>query len=72
MPIWKTPLCLADLTALNQGTAAAHLGMEMLEIGDDFLRARLPVDERCASRTAAPKPATVPATATAEGPPPLA
>ena len=46
MPIWKTPLCLADLTALNQGTAAAHLGMEMLEIGDDFLRARLPVDER--------------------------
>eukprot|EP00900_Chrysochromulina_parva_P005934 jgi/Chrpa1/15341/Chrysochromulina_OHIO_Genome00000342-RA len=35
-------------------------------------RCRLPVDERCASRTAAPKPATVPATAPAEGPPPLA
>lgn len=46
MPIWKKPLCIADLTALNLGTAAAHLGMEMLEIGDDFLRARLPVDER--------------------------
>ena len=35
-------------------------------------RCRLLVDERCASRTAAPKPATAPATAPVEGPPPLA
>ena len=46
MPIWKQPITLDTLTALSRGTAVAWLGIEFLEIGEDFLRARVPVDER--------------------------
>lgn len=46
MPIWKKPISFELITASHQGTAVAHLGIEFLEIGDDFLRARVPVDER--------------------------
>ncbi|HQQ69465.1 MAG TPA: hotdog fold thioesterase [Alicycliphilus sp.] len=46
MSIWKKPLSLASLTTHAANTAVSHLGIEFLEIGDDFLRARVPVDER--------------------------
>jgi uncharacterized protein (TIGR00369 family) len=31
---------------MHVDTAVAHLGMEFLEVGDDFIRARVPVDKR--------------------------
>ena len=46
MAIWQKTISL-DL--LNQGalnTAISRLGIEFTEIGDDFLRGRVPVDER--------------------------
>jgi 1,4-dihydroxy-2-naphthoyl-CoA hydrolase len=46
MRIWKKPISIETLTAMHIGTAVAHLGMEFLEVGDDFIRARIPVDER--------------------------
>ncbi|MBO9680426.1 hotdog fold thioesterase [Paenacidovorax monticola] len=46
MPIWTKPITLAQLNALNANTAVAHLGIEFTEVGDDFLRARVPVDHR--------------------------
>ncbi len=46
MRIWKKPVSVETLTAMHIGTAVAHLGMEFLEVGDDFIRARIPVDER--------------------------
>jgi 1,4-dihydroxy-2-naphthoyl-CoA hydrolase len=46
MRIWKKPISIDALTASHVGTAVAHLGMEFLEVGDDFIRARIPVDER--------------------------
>lgn len=46
MRIWKQPVCVELLTTLSAHTAIAHLGIEFLEVGDDFLRARVPVDER--------------------------
>jgi uncharacterized protein (TIGR00369 family) len=46
MPIWTRPICVADLTAIHRDTAPAHLGLEFLEVGDDFIRARVPVDAR--------------------------
>jgi len=46
MPIWKRPISLAETAAWQAGTATTHLGIEFLEIGDDFLRARVPVDKR--------------------------
>eukprot|EP01042_Synura_sphagnicola_P013676 gene13676-17336_t len=46
MPIWKKPIDLALLKAANRNTAVEHLGIEFVEVGDDFLRARVPVDQR--------------------------
>lgn len=46
MAIWTQPISIERITAQNRETAAAHLGIEFLEVGDDFLRARVPVDTR--------------------------
>jgi 1,4-dihydroxy-2-naphthoyl-CoA hydrolase len=46
MRIWKKPISVEHLTAIHVGTAAAHLGVEFLEVGNDFIRARVPVDQR--------------------------
>jgi uncharacterized protein (TIGR00369 family) len=46
MTIWTKPISVEILTANHAGTAPEHLGMEFLEVGDDFIRARVPVDER--------------------------
>jgi len=46
MSIWKKPVSVETLTTLHIGTAVQHLGMEFLEVGDDFIRARMPVDGR--------------------------
>jgi len=44
--IWQRPFSLETLTAIHVGTAVDHLGIEFLEVGDDFIRARAPVDSR--------------------------
>jgi 1,4-dihydroxy-2-naphthoyl-CoA hydrolase len=44
--IWKQPVSVETLTAIHHQTAPAHLGIEFLEVGDDFIRARVPVDAR--------------------------
>jgi len=46
MTIWKRPISVAELTAISANTAFDQLGMEFLEVGDDFIRARAPVDPR--------------------------
>lgn len=46
MRIWKQPISIELLTASNANCAATHLGIEFLEVGDDFIRARVPVDQR--------------------------
>lgn len=46
MNIWKKPVSVAELTKIHLGTAVEHLGIEFLEVGDDFIRARVPVDKR--------------------------
>lgn len=46
MRIWKKPVSVAELTTIHHDTAVAHLGIEFLEVGDDFIRARVPVDSR--------------------------
>jgi 1,4-dihydroxy-2-naphthoyl-CoA hydrolase len=37
---------LEDINTINQGTLISNLGIELTEIGDDFLIAKMPVDER--------------------------
>jgi len=46
MPIWQKPVSLDELKAHSVDTAVSTLGIEFVEIGDDFLRARVPVDKR--------------------------
>jgi uncharacterized protein (TIGR00369 family) len=46
MRIWKQPVSVEALTAVHVNTAVARLGIEFLEVGDDFIRARVPVDHR--------------------------
>ena len=44
--LWKQPISLEALRATAVNTAVGHLGIEFLEVGDDFIRARVPVDAR--------------------------
>ena len=46
MSIWKKPIALDALNAASAGNAVGHLGIEFSEVGDDFIRARMPVDAR--------------------------
>lgn len=47
MSIWFNPsIQLSELYRLHPGTLGEHLGMEWLEIGENFLRVRMPVDSR--------------------------
>ena len=45
-PVWVTTPDLSALNALHQGTAVSRLGIEVVEVGDNFLAGRMPVDER--------------------------
>lgn len=44
--IWKQPVSVDILTAFHQDTAPQHLGIEFTEVGDDFIKGRVPVDAR--------------------------
>lgn len=46
MRIWKQAISIESLTAIHVNTAVEYLGMEFLEVGDDFIKARIPVDKR--------------------------
>jgi len=46
MTIWHTRPTLESLLAESRDTMMAHLGIEYLEVGDDYLRGRMPVDHR--------------------------
>jgi uncharacterized protein (TIGR00369 family) len=44
--IWNESATLDALNATSDGTLVRHLGITFNEIGDDFIRATMPVDER--------------------------
>lgn len=46
MSIWFKPFTLHDLTLSRTKTMVDHLAIEFIEIGKDFLRAKMPIDER--------------------------
>ena len=47
MPIWFDPsVTVPQLQQLATNTMGAHLGIEFTEIGENFLKARMPVDDR--------------------------
>ncbi len=44
--IWTTVPTVEGMLKSNRNTAVEVLGIEFLEAGDDFIRARMPVDRR--------------------------
>lgn len=46
MILWKTQTTVEQLKERSKNTLVGHLGIEFLEIGDDYLKARMPVDCR--------------------------
>ena len=46
MPIWFKPFTLSDVQPFMAKTLAAHLSIELTEIGPDYLVATMPVDDR--------------------------
>jgi 1,4-dihydroxy-2-naphthoyl-CoA hydrolase len=46
MTLWKTQATLDQLKDRSKNTLADHLGIDYLEIGDDYLKAKMPVDHR--------------------------
>jgi uncharacterized protein (TIGR00369 family) len=46
MTPFRRPATVADLNAMSAGTAMRPLGIEFTEIGADYVRATMPVDER--------------------------
>ena len=47
MSIWfNKELLLGDFNQFGKGTMGEHVGIEWVELGDDFLKAKMPVDHR--------------------------
>jgi 1,4-dihydroxy-2-naphthoyl-CoA hydrolase len=46
MTLWKTRPTIDQLAEKSRHTLVEHLGIEFLEIGDTYLKARMPVDFR--------------------------
>ncbi len=46
MTLWKQPPTIEHLAKIHLNTAPASLGMEFLEVGEDFIKGRVPVDGR--------------------------
>ena len=46
MSIWKKPASVDALNRSSANTAVSHLGIEITEIGDDYVVGRVPVDAR--------------------------
>lgn len=46
MSIWKTPLTLKEAQDIRKDTMVDHLGIVFTEVGDDFLKGKMPVDKR--------------------------
>ena len=46
MRIWQKPISVELLTLGTAGTADTHVGREFIEVGDDYIVGRVPVDAR--------------------------
>ncbi|TNE80504.1 MAG: hotdog fold thioesterase [Gammaproteobacteria bacterium] len=46
MAIWTRTPQLEQLAESSRNTAVSHMGIEYVEIGDDYVKGRMPVDER--------------------------
>ncbi len=45
-PIWHMPVTADDLNNLHRAHIVKYLGIQFVEVGDNFMKASMPVDER--------------------------
>jgi 1,4-dihydroxy-2-naphthoyl-CoA hydrolase len=46
MSLWKTKPSLAQINDTGRNTLVEHLDIEFVEVGDDYIKATMPVDHR--------------------------
>jgi 1,4-dihydroxy-2-naphthoyl-CoA hydrolase len=46
LAIWKKQATVEKIMGLTKGTMTEHVGLEITELGEDFLKGTLPVDQR--------------------------
>jgi 1,4-dihydroxy-2-naphthoyl-CoA hydrolase len=46
MAIWKHKLSAEEIYQITENTLVRHLGIQIVEIGDDYIKASMPVDHR--------------------------
>ena len=46
MAIWFKPYAVHDVAQRGKGTMVEHIGITITEVGDNFLRGTMPVDQR--------------------------
>jgi len=47
MSIWfKSNLSISDIQPMSKGTMNEHIGIELTEIGENYIKGRMPVDDR--------------------------
>lgn len=46
MKIWKNPITLGDVNNRGKNSMVEYLDIEFIELGDDYMVARMPVDHR--------------------------
>lgn len=46
MAIWKEKIDIEEATKRSKDTMVEYLGIEFIDIGDDYITARMPVDHR--------------------------
>ncbi|MBD2812462.1 hotdog fold thioesterase [Xenorhabdus sp. Vera] len=44
--IWKRHIDVGSLNNMNNNSIVEHVGIEFIQIGDDFIEATMPVDQR--------------------------
>ncbi|WP_237386599.1 hotdog fold thioesterase [Xenorhabdus sp. Sc-CR9] len=44
--IWKRHIDVGSLNNMNNNSIVDHMGIEFIQIGDDFIEATMPVDQR--------------------------
>jgi 1,4-dihydroxy-2-naphthoyl-CoA hydrolase len=46
MKIWKQDFSLEGINSMGKNTLVSHIGIEFIEIGNNYLKAKMPVDAR--------------------------
>lgn len=46
MSVWFHPLSITSLNKMNENTLVSHVGIQITNVGDDYMEGTMPVDHR--------------------------